>query len=243
MKSLKTLKYRLVNCHSFKRKLPINSNNFINPINYSQSFIKSTSQKSFNNNKLINHNSFDSRNISNSLNKIINQKTQKKLKYLKNSELNYLFTKKEIDSYDHYNFDNNNNKKRTSLLFNKIHLKKKYKINSSRHSSFINSILNANLNNQYLDYFTERDSKKRISFKRFSSPALLGLKITEPSDVLEEHIDSKLKIHNKFAKFKLMLKKQKEKNLKLLNSIHETRILNENILISNIKEYRIKHKL
>jgi hypothetical protein len=240
---MKSLKHRLINFHSFKRKSPINSCLFIKSINYSQSFRKSSSSKSIINNKLINHNSFDSRNISNSLNKIINQKTQKKLKYLKNSELNYLFTKKEIDSYDHYNFDNNNNKKRTSLLFNKIHLKKKYQINSSRHSSFINSILNANLNNQDLDYFTERDSKKRISFKRFSSSALLGLKITEPSDVLEEHIDSKLKIHNKFAKFKLMLKKQKEQNIKLLNSIRETRILNENILKSNINEYRHKHNL
>ena len=240
---MKSLKHRLINFHSFKRKSPINSCLFIKSINYSQSFRKSSSSKSIINNKLINHNSFDSRNFSNNLNKIISQKTQKKLKYLKNSEYNYLFTQKEIYTNDYYNLNDNQIRKSSSTLLKKINFKKKHEINYSKHSSLINSILNANLTNQYLDYFNERESKKRMSFKRFSSSAILGLKITEPSDVLEEHIDSKLKIHNKFAKFKLMLKKQKEKNLKLLNSIHETRILNENILKSNINEYRHKHNL
>ena len=244
MKSLKNLKYRL-NFHSFNKKLPINSKILIKPIDYSQSFINTTSPKSINNDKSINYNSFDSKNVSKILNKIINQKTQKKLKYIKNSELNYIFKNKEIYSYD-YNLDDNTIKKSSSTLLNKInkiHLKKQYKTNTSRYSSSINSILNANLKNQCLNYFTERDSKKRISFKRFSNSAIFGLKITEPSDVLEEHIDSKLKIKNKFAKFKLMLKKQKEKNIQLLYNLHKTRILNENILKKSIYEYRHKQNL
>ena len=63
----------------------------------------------------------------------------------------------------------------------------------------------------------------------------------DPSEVLEEHIDSSLKINNKFARFKLMLKKQKDKNIKLLNQIKEDRVMNENMLKVYVNQITKKH--
>ena len=198
---------------------------------------------------LMNKTYFNSDKINKKFKCIINSKTRKKLKYLDNNELNYIFSEQEV--YNNFKLSNNEEKKKTYLSSstllsnqNQNQNKKKYIINFSKDSTN-KAVLDANLKNNQFNFSPEenykRNIKKKNSVKRFSVTALFALKIMDPSEVLEEHIDSSLKINNKFARFKLMLKKQKDKNIKLLNQIKEDRVMNENMLKVYVNQITKKH--
>ncbi len=219
-------------------------------INEETNKFKYSSKKFKNDILLMNKTYFNSEKINKKFKSIINSKTRKKLKYLDNNELNYIFSDEEL--YNKFRLlDNNEEKKKTYLSSstllsnqNQNQNKKKYIINFSKDSTN-KAVLNANLKNKKF-YFSpdenyKRSIKKKNSVKRFSVTALFALKIMDPSEVLEEHIDSSLKINNKFARFKLMLKKQKDKNVKLLNSIQEDRVMNENMLKVYVNQITKKH--
>jgi hypothetical protein len=198
---------------------------------------------------LMNKTYFNSEKINKKYKTLINSKTRKKLKYLDNNELNYIFSEGEI--YNNSKLLNNENDEKhkiylsSSSLSNQNHNKKKYIINFSKDSSN-KAVLDANLKNNKFNFSPDdnekrNNKKKKNSIKRFSVTALFALKIMDPSEVLEEHIDSSLKINNKFGRFKLMLKKQKDKNIKLLNSIKEDRVMNENMLKVYVNQITKKH--
>ena len=157
---------------------------------------------------LMNKTYFNSEKINKKYKTLINSKTRKKLKYLDNNELNYIFSEGEI--YNNSKLLNNENDEKhkiylsSSSLSNQNHNKKKYIINFSKDSSN-KAVLDANLKNNKFNFSPDdnekrNNKKKKNSIKRFSVTALFALKIMDPSEVLEEHIDSSLKINNKFGK-------------------------------------------
>ena len=181
---------------------------------------------------LMNKTYFNSDKINKKFKCIINSKTRKKLKYLDNNELNYIFSEGEI--YNNSKLLNNENDEKhkiylsSSSLSNQNHNKKKYIINFSKDSSN-KAVLDANLKNNKFNFSPDdnekrNNKKKKNSIKRFSVTALFALKI-----------------NNKFGRFKLMLKKQKDKNIKLLNSIKEDRVMNENMLKVYVNQITKKH--
>lgn len=69
-----------------------------------------------------------------------------------------------------------------------------------------------------------------INPKKYSMTARFILKLRDPQDCIEEHIVQNVHPEDKFRKFKLLLSRQKNKNLKLLNDLKETAVVNDNLL-------------
>lgn len=69
-----------------------------------------------------------------------------------------------------------------------------------------------------------------INPKKYSMTARFILKLRDPQDCIEEHIVQNVHPEDKFRKFKILLSRQKNKNLKLLNDLKETAVVNDNLL-------------
>ena len=196
-------------------------------------------------NILINKIIFNSEKLEKKYKSIICPKIQRKLKYINKEELQSLFSDDELND----NYKTIEIEKRKKSLFNSsrksltnIKDRRKLMIHYPKNSPS-QHLLDANLKSSKYN-FTDcntKNNERKNSVKRFSVTAIFALKISEPSDVLEEHIDPKLKITNKFARFKLLLNKQRDKNVKLLNGIKENRVMNENMLKVYINQLIHKH--
>ena len=112
------------------------------------------------------------------------------------------------------------------------------------------SLLDANINknNAYFKFIEGVNSSihsKRVSLNRFSITAKLALHVSEQLDVLDEHIDTRKRVFDKFSKFKLLLKKKHYENIDLINSIRENSIVHDNMLkvfISKIINQHLRNK-
>ena len=112
------------------------------------------------------------------------------------------------------------------------------------------SVLDANINknNAYFKFIQGIKSStqsKRVSLNKFSITAKLALHVAKDFDVLDEHIDTRKQVFDKFAKFKLLLKKKQYENVVLINSIRENSIHHENMLkvfISKIINQHLRNK-
>ena len=72
--------------------------------------------------------------------------------------------------------------------------------------------------------------------KKYSMTARFLLKLQDPQDCIEEHIVQNVHAEDKYTKFKLLLSRQRDKNLKMLNEVKEAAVVNDNLL----KVYMIK---
>ena len=112
------------------------------------------------------------------------------------------------------------------------------------------SVLDANINknNAYFKFINGLKSStksKQVSLNKFSITAKLALHISENYDVLDEHIDTRKQVFDKFTKFKLLLKKKQYENIVLINSIRENSINHDNMLkvfISKIINQHLRNK-
>ena len=156
------------------------------------------------------------------------------LKYLNNENLDELFSKKII------NTDNNNLIIPNSIL-DKINILKNNKKKSTNYTKISNYSSNLddkhlNENNKYkyfLNLLKNSDKEiRKVSLSRYSLAGRLALQTVNNLDVIEENSDfSKfMKPQSKFAKFKLLLNKQKNKTVKIIQEVHDHRIKNEQIL-------------
>ena len=153
------------------------------------------------------------------------------LKYLNNEILDDLFSK-QINNSDIVHI-------RSPLLQKKnINTKKKSSSNCTRITNISTNIEDKHLNeNNKYKYFLNllKNSDKeihKVSLSRYSLAGRLALQTVNNLDVIEENSDfSKfMKPQSKFAKFKLLLNKQKNKTLKIIQGVDDNRIKNEQIL-------------
>ena len=169
------------------------------------------------------------------------EKKPTKLKYLNDDILDKIFLKKEENNHIIEHTINANNKNNINLNDNDKNLTFLRSKTIQQRVSKISEKNNLNEKNKY-DYFTGLLNNslvdiKNVNIKKYSHVARLALHVNDKLDVIEEHVKI-IKPQNKFAKFKLLLKNQKDKNINLLKELYESRVQNENILKDYIKRLK-----
>ena len=137
----------------------------------------------------------------------------------------------KISKFNEYNSNiiknENSNKILTKNSIKKRNTKNSITFNSTNLSnSNNNNLLATNINN--------------IKIKRFSTLAILALKLENDLEDIDEY-DYKVKVRDNFFKLKKLMQKQKNKNMKLLNDVKHDQILNENMLKIFVVQLKNKH--
>ena len=142
--------------------------------------------------------------------------TQTVYSSINNTRIPNVSTKKEETSIVNNNTLGNTSEDNSGNVFDKIKNKELTKILLGNISKQANQIL----------------GKKGITInpKKYSMTARFILKLRDPQDCIEEHIVQNIHPEDKFRKFKILLSRQKNKNLKLLNDLKETAVVNDNLL-------------
>jgi len=180
-----------------------------------------------------------------------------KLKYMNDKNLDEIFSFNENDNnfngfYTNTDFNIINNKNKSFNLINEYNKNKNFdnknsfSTNYEKKISKKNSIIKKtqkqnnknsitfNSNNKFLS------TNKKIQIKRFSTLALLALKLENDLEDIDEY-DFKVKVRDNFFKLKKLMKKKENKNLKLLNDLKQEQILNENMLKIYVVQLKNKH--
>lgn len=113
----------------------------------------------------------------------------------------------------------------TSTSLSKALKKKKGKsvLQSDRHK-----LLSVNVRECCL---IKRDNQiEFVNHKKSSLAEKIFFKVAAPYDCIEEHITSNIRPEDKYARFKMLLKKQETKNNRLINNVKQAGVVNENLL-------------
>ena len=213
---------------NFSKNLPSydeNSNKFSNT--FIQRTIKTLNKK----NKL-NKTIKDSSLLTNKYINLMNLNKQNK--YLNDNILDNLFSENHNEFIDKTNHTvipheiikksvlNNSNNKKKKNLFIKISDNPTINANINKNNRYNLFVKSLKINN------TERI--RRPSLKKSSMTAKLAFQLSDNLDVLDEHLNTTIKDYDKFAKFKLLLNKKQNENKRLINSIQENIMKNENMI-------------
>lgn len=172
-----------------------------------------------------------------------------KLKYMNDKKLDEIFSFKENKNnfngfYTNTDFNIINNKNKSFNLIKEYKKNNNFDIKNSFSTNYENNekkitkknsnikITNSNQNKNSITLNTNKNflsKNNKIKIKRFSTVAMLALKLENDLEDIDEY-DFKVKVRDNFFKLRKLMKKKENINLKLLNDLKQEQILNENML-------------